>query len=334
MVYGMRGNRNPDHAERCNEWGPCTLAAEVGNILKNINCRLRVQPEMRLKETPLFEFLCEVNRRPKPFEQYTARDLWTDAHTSQKMLAFHLDPTIDAASRNPEFLDRSAEWIVSHFGLVPGSKVADFGCGPGLYAQRLARKGADVTGIDFSATSLRYAREQAEREGLQIEYVQADYLDFETEHRFDLIVMIMCDFCALSPQQRSVLLRKFRSLLAPGGQILLDAYSLTMLDTREETVTYAPDLMGGFWSPEAYFGFLNTCKYEREHLLLDKYTIVERDRIRRIFNWLQCFTPAALDGEFADGGLRVVERWGDVAGSPYDPNATEFAVVGEASRVG
>lgn len=107
-----------------------------------------------------------------------------------------------------------------------------------------------------------------------------------------------------------------------------------MLDTREEAASYAPDLMDGFWSSEAYFGFLNTFKYERECLLLDKYTIVERDRIRRVFNWLQCFTPTALDSEFTDCGLQVVERWGDVAGSPYDPNSAEFAVVAEVPRDG
>jgi cyclopropane fatty-acyl-phospholipid synthase-like methyltransferase len=282
-------------------------------------------------EMPLFEFLLEVNRRPEPFVEYTARELWTDPHTSEKMLALHLDPAVDAASRNRGFLDRSADWIVAHFGLVRGSKVADFGCGPGLYAQRLARQGVDVTGIDFSENSLRYARNEAAREGLQIEYAQADYLDFDTEHRFDLITMIMCDFCALSPEQRAVLLCKFHSLLAANGSVLLDVYSPAMFDSREESVTYAPGLLDGFWSPEPYYGFLNTFKYERECLLLDKYTIVERHRVRRIFNWLQCFTLAAVEREFADAGLRVVEQWGDVAGSPYVPTATESAIVAERS---
>jgi len=57
---------------------------------------------------PLFEFLLEVNRRPEPFAEYTAGELWTDPHTSRRMLALHLDPA-DAASRNREFLDRSAD---------------------------------------------------------------------------------------------------------------------------------------------------------------------------------------------------------------------------------
>jgi SAM-dependent methyltransferase len=277
-----------------------------------------------------FDFLLEVNRRPEPFAEYTARELWTDPHTSEQMLAYHLNETVDAASRNPAFLDRSADWIVSHFRLEPGARVADFGCGPGLYAQRLAALGLDVTGIDFSANSLGYAREQASTRGLAIKFIEADYLEFESTGTFDLVMMIMCDFCALSRDQRTLLLREFRSMLADGGAILLDVYSPQMFDSREETATYARDLLDGFWSADEYFGFLSTFKYDEERLLLDKYTIVERDRTRRIFNWLQCFTPLEVESEFAACGLQVVERFRDVAGDEYDPDGTEFAVVAKA----
>jgi cyclopropane fatty-acyl-phospholipid synthase-like methyltransferase len=250
------------------------------------------------------------------------------------MLACHLDETVDAASRKPEFLDRSARWIVSHFGLAPGAKVADIGCGPGLYAQRLARAGAVVTGIDFSRRSLRYAGEKASREGLDIDYIHANYLEFETDEKFDLIMMIMCDFCALSSDQRAVMLRKFRSMLAAGGSLLFDVYSSRMFDERKETATYARNLMDGFWSSAEYFGFLNTFKYEKERLVLDKYTIVECDRTRLIYNWFQCFTPQELEKELAVCGLYVTEYRGDVAGSRHDPEATEFAVVAKVNAGG
>jgi hypothetical protein len=126
------------------------------------------------------------------------------------------------------------------------------------------------------------------------------------------------------------MLRKFRAMLADGGVILLDVYSPQMFVAREENATYARNLLDGFWSPGEYFGFLNTFKYDDERLLLDKYTIVERNIIRRVFNWFQCFTPSELENEYADCGLQVVECLGDVAGGAYDPDATEFAVVARA----
>ena len=67
-------------------------------------------------------------------------------------------------------------------------------------------RGADVTGIDFSKRSIDHARETAAAEGLSIRYINENYLELELNDRFDLITMIMCDFCALSPQQRQTLM--------------------------------------------------------------------------------------------------------------------------------
>lgn len=61
----------------------------------------------------MFEQLEQINARPEPFEFYTAADLWTDEHTSEQMLAYHLNTDIDVASRRGEFIDQSAEWIGS-----------------------------------------------------------------------------------------------------------------------------------------------------------------------------------------------------------------------------
>ncbi|MCP4630770.1 MAG: class I SAM-dependent methyltransferase [bacterium] len=123
---------------------------------------------------------------------------------SEQMLKYHLNPVIDLSSRNAGFIDRSVKWIVSHFNVGQGTQIADFGCGPGLYASRLAQKHAGFTGIDISKGSIRYARKRAEKYGRKIQYVNQNYLEFETEDRYDLIILIMCDFCALGPQQRKV----------------------------------------------------------------------------------------------------------------------------------
>ena len=275
----------------------------------------------------MFEELERINTRPKPFEFYTASDLWTDEHTSKQMLSFHLNEDIDVASRNAAFIDRSVEWIASHFNIGAGTKIADFGCGPGLYATRLARRQADVTGVDFSERSIQHAQEVASSEGLSIHYVNQNYFEFEIDDRFQLILMIMCDFCALSPKQRRHMLSKFHALLESGGSVLLDVYSLTAFEQREETAKYETNLLDGFWSPNEYYGFLNTFKYEEEKVILDKYTLVEATRTQIVYNWLQYFTPETLERELAECGFPVESLYSDVAGQPYNPEATEFAVV-------
>jgi len=155
----------------------------------------------------MFDQLEQINSRPDPFEFYTAADLWTDDHTSKQMLAYHLNTDIDVSSRRGEFIDQSVAWIGSHFNVGTGTRIADFGCGPGLYANRLAKLGASTV---------------AAQAGLKVAYVNQNYLEFETEDCFDIILMIMCDFCALSPAQRMTMLEKFQ--LRPARRLFPECF--------------------------------------------------------------------------------------------------------------
>jgi len=277
----------------------------------------------------MFEELERINERPEPFQFYTADELWTDEHTSKQMLLFHLNGDIDVSSRNTEFINRSVEWIATKFNIGTDSKIVDFGCGPGLYAARLAKRGAQVTGIDFSGRSILYAKDVAAREHLNISYVNQNYLKYETDERFDLVLMIFCDFCALSPSQRKGLLCKFYKILKPGGSVLLDVYSLAAFEQREEAATYEVNQLNGFWSPHKYYGFLNTFKYDEEKVVLDKYTIIEFDRTRQVYNWFQYFTPENLEKEFKEAGFSVKELYSDVAGIPFNRKSGEFAIIAD-----
>lgn len=275
----------------------------------------------------LFSILELANEKPAAFSIYTAKELWTDEHTSKQMLAFHLNSEIDVSSRRTSFIDDSVRWMTDHFNLSSNSRIIDFGCGPGLYTSRFARLGAEVYGVDFSARSIDYARESAERNNLDISYTEADYLEYQPEGEFDLITMIMCDYCVLSPEQRAALLCKYKELLSEGGYIVLDVYSLSAFEDKREESFYEKNQLNGFWSAEPYYGFVSSFKYEEERVSLDKYTIIERGRQRKVYNWLQYFTPQSLEHEAHAAGLEVDALYADVSGNQYDPEAVEFAVL-------
>jgi 2-polyprenyl-3-methyl-5-hydroxy-6-metoxy-1,4-benzoquinol methylase len=277
----------------------------------------------------MFDQLKEINSRPKPYQFYTAEELWTNEHTAKQMLSYHLNEAIDLSSRNINFIEKSVGWIVTHFNIKKESEIADFGCGPGLYTTRFAKHGANVTGIDFSKNSIDYAKKVAKEENLDIDYVVQNYLKFETEGQFDLITMIMCDFCALSPDQRKTILSKFHSLLKPDGSLLLDVYSLNSFNQKEESATYELNQLNGFWSPDDYYGFVNSFTYEKEKVTLDKYTIIEKSQTRVVYNWLQYFSQDSLTKEFEENGLKVAEFYSDVAGKAFKPDSPEIAIVAE-----
>ncbi|WP_066857462.1 class I SAM-dependent methyltransferase [Halodesulfovibrio spirochaetisodalis] len=274
----------------------------------------------------LFDALITTTHRPEVWSKYTADQLWTDPYVATQMLDYHLNQDVELASRNERFIGNSVRWLDSKFGLGNHIKVIDFGCGPGLYTSRFARYGAEVTGVDFSVNSIKYARKYAAEHALAITYVEQNYLDFEPEEKFDLITMIMCDFYALSPQQRGKLLKKWECMLAPDGAIVLDVCTDKAFAACEESATFERNLMNGFWASRDYFGFLNGFVYKEENVKLDKYTIVLPDEVRIIYNWLQFFTLEALTEEVEAQGLRIDSVHNDVCGTKYT-GSDEMAVV-------
>ena len=273
-----------------------------------------------------YQQLDEIFRRPAPYSLYTADLLWTDPHISKQMLAFHLNADIDPASRNHAFMERSFNWMDHRFNIGPDMRICDFGCGPGLYTAHWARVGARVTGIDFSPRAIAYARESAAADTLDINYVQKNYLEYEPDQTFDLVTMIYCDLCPLSPDQRAVLFGKFRDCLTYDGLLFFDVFSLNAFDQRMEEAVCGHNLLDGFWAPGSYYGFLNVFKYEEEKVILDKYTIIEPERTRVVYNWLQYYSLESLQEELEANGLQVTEWYGDVAGSAYRPDTLEIAV--------
>jgi SAM-dependent methyltransferase len=279
------------------------------------------------QDETLFETLERISAKPPLHSRYTADALWSSPDISEMMLRYHLDGEIDLASRRTAFIDASCDWIRDRFRLGPGSRVLDLGCGPGLYASRLARSGAEVTGIDISPRSIDYAREAAAREDLDIDYRLGDYLSGEIEPGFDLALLVFCDYCALSPAQRSSLLQRVSSVIGRDGRFLFDVNSLAAFETWDEMVAYGPDLMDGFWSAEPYFGFQHTFRYEDAKVVLERFLIVERERETEYFNWFQHFSLDSLTAEVEAAGLLVEDVYGDVAGEPFEPSLPEFAMV-------
>jgi hypothetical protein len=115
--------------------------------------------------------------------------------------------------------------------------------------------------------------------------------------------------------------------LKPDGSVLLDVYSLNSFIQKEESATYELNQLNGFWSPEDYYCFVNTFKYEKEKVILDKYTIVEKNRIRIVYNWLQYFSQESLKSEFERSNFIIKNIYSDVAGSTFDSKNSEMAIV-------
>lgn len=264
------------------------------------------------------------------FFRYTSPLLWNDPWISAHMLKTHLDPTTDLASRNPGFIDASVDFLCDRFGIGKGTDVVDFGCGPGLYASRIAKKGAHVAGIDLSENSLAYAKSQAEAAGLSIQYIQGDYLESPAPFAADLAIMIYCDLGVFGPERLKQLLARVKSALKPDGVFFFDVMSLSAFEGAKEERSWSFE-RSGFFSPRPHATLFERKKFPEACAFRDRHIILEEGMARVIDCWNVGYSPQSIGKALEDSGFRIDDVWADAKGTEYSADSPTMAVAARLS---
>lgn len=263
----------------------------------------------------MFNELKKYITKPKLYVPST-NEFWDDEHISKGLLEAHLNPNWDAATRKPEFLDKSVNWISK---IAPSSQyrfLLDLGCGPGLYAERFNSAGYSVTGVDFSKRSIAYAKEQALFNKSNIEYHYQNYLTIDYIEQFDVITLIYCDYAALSITDRLILLRKVYQALKPNGKFIFDVF--TPLMRKEESNSWQYYKESGFWSKKPHICFESVYQYDDDDNTELRQSIVLTEETVNCYNiWDHFFTKEALLSEIQIAGFNTLEFYGDIAGKEF-----------------
>jgi SAM-dependent methyltransferase len=220
------------------------------------------------------EKLLRLSGRPALYESGTSV-MWTDPHIAQRLLELHTDPDNDMASRSAEKIDLAVDWILSQ---TRGAEmdILDLGCGPGLYAEKLASRGHRVTGVDFSQNSIAYAMDIAARNNSGVEYHCADYLDLAFEERFDLATLIYLDFCVLKPWERGRVLDNVRRSLKPGGLFIFDVINGNNIEDKILKPSWEVS-RGGFWRDGPHMVLNNGYHYPEAKAFVNQHIVVDRE---------------------------------------------------------
>lgn len=234
--------------------------------------------------------------------------MWTDEHISKKLLEVHLNPELDLASRGPESIDRTIEFLLGFCGDSP-KDILDLGCGPGLYLERLARHGHNLTGMDFSQSSVNYARARARELKLDIEYLCQDYLTMDFKERFDLISMIFTDFGVLLPEQRSKLLANISAALKPGGYFVFDVLNERNVEQKfQEGKTWSFE-EEGFWRADPCLELSSGYSYPEAKVFLKQHLIMDAAGDFDTYRfWTHYFSQADIQDILSKAGFEQISQ--------------------------
>lgn len=222
---------------------------------------------------------------------------------------FDVDETFDEdylyfyAHLTPELSERQADLIWRLLDMEPGMQVLDLACGHGRIANRLAARGARVTGLDRSSMFLELARREAEETGVTVDYVEGDMRAIPWEERFDRVVSWFTSFGYFPDEENREVLRQMHAALRPGGRSLIELIhrDWMMGHLREQIVVERGDdhlVDHNRFDPSS--GRIQT---ER--------VIVRGGRVRRFRFFTRQLTFTELRGWFEQTGFEDVEGYGE-----------------------
>ncbi|SFF20176.1 class I SAM-dependent methyltransferase [Sunxiuqinia elliptica] len=163
-------------------------------------------------------------------------------------------------------------------------KVLDVGACVGCHSNYLQEKGLDVTALERSSLCCQVMKDQGIKQVLQSDFFQLEH------NQFDTILLLMNGTGIAGTLNRlGDLLQKLKSLLAPGGQILIDSSDLIFL-YMEDDGSAVVDL-----AAEEYYGELIFQTEYKQHKglsfpwlyvdpdLLKEYVQNNKLKVKRVF---------------------------------------------------
>jgi ubiquinone/menaquinone biosynthesis C-methylase UbiE len=136
-------------------------------------------------------------------------------------------PDLEAVS------DSQAETIWRLLDLAPGMEVLDLACGHGRIANRLAQRGARVTGLDATPLFLEHARRGAAERGVEVDYVSGDMRSLPwPKRRFERVISWFTSFGYFDDTDNQTVLSEAHRVLRSGGRLLIESNNLAELLPR------------------------------------------------------------------------------------------------------
>jgi SAM-dependent methyltransferase len=224
---------------------------------------------------------------------------------------------------------KQVDFVESSLGLARGATVLDVGCGLGLHAIELARRGHLVVGLDLSLAMITRAAESAQEQGLKINFVHADIREMEFDGAFDAVICMGTTLGFFDEDANRDVLARLYQALRPGGRLLIDVVN------RDYVVGFQPNLVwfegdGCVCMEESDFNYFNS-------RLTVKRTMMREDGHQSNAEYsLRLYSLHELGGLMQQTGFRVIDVSGQeaVRGAFFGVQSPRILMLAERRMLG
>jgi len=270
------------------------------------------------------QFIDLIRRDPSPTPWGEAENIpWNDASFSERMLREHLSQQNDRASRRSHRIALQVRWL--HEALLGSrpSSILDLACGPGLYTMRLAELGHSCLGIDYAPAAIAYARRQAEGQGADCRYLEADIRAASYGKGYDLCTFVHGEFNSYRQADAEEILRRAHGSLAPGGRLVVEVHTEAAIEQIAKAAPRWYTAQAGLFSDEPNLVLVESFWDVSEKAATERFFVVDlqTSAVEQISTTTRAYTDDGYRAVFSEAGLSRIEfvpGMGDPEGAAAD----------------
>ncbi len=150
------------------------------------------------------------------------------------------------------------------------------------------------------------------------------------EVSFDAILLISCDFGALSDSERDMLLGKICRALKPDGTFIFDVFTRHWFEQTDHRNWYVSG--AGFWRPCAHLVLEQDFRYEEADVVLRQHTVIDESGKISVYRiWDHYYSRESVIKLLQENGYKVRDIFSDLTGRPFEEKTKTMGIVAKSS---
>lgn len=209
--------------------------------------------------------------------------------------------------------------VIDLLVLPTGANILDLCCGFGRHSIELTRREFNVTGVDRTSYFLEKARQHADSEELDVEFIQEDMRNFKRIKTFECVLSMFTSFGYFKdPDDDRRVLDNIYASLKDNGVFLLD----TMGKERLAKIFLKRD-----WEEIGDVFLLHDRSIQRDWSWCENRWIIVKGGERKDFTVShRLYSAVEIKQLLTETGFSNIKVYGSLKGIPYDQNATRLVV--------
>ena len=218
---------------------------------------------------------------------------------------------------------KEIDFILKLLPIRKKDKILDLPCGQGRHSIELARRGYDVTGVDYSKYLLKQTKKESVNLDSKPNFIKSDMRDFRIRNKFDIILTLGNSFGYFKDEDNQLVIKNISYSLKKGGYFVLDLPNTAGMLRKQDNIKGAYEIK----IPNGVIKTENLDFDPLSFILKLKWTINLKTIKKEFEGFFRLYTFSEISAILNKYNLEVKDTYGSFTGVGYDLDSPRLILV-------